>query len=450
MTRTSISRYSLTEGELLPSLLEFALPLMCANLLQSLYGATDLVVVGQFADSASVSAVATGSQVMQTITGIITGLTTGGTILIGRLIGAKKGHDAASTVGTIIVLFSAIALALTAVMLFATRGLASLMRAPTAAFGQTVSYIFICSVGIVFITGYNAVSGIMRGLGDSRLPLLFVAIAAIVNIFGDLLLVAVFHMAAAGAAIATVASQAISMSLAIGILRRKGLPFEFHRCDIGLEPRMARELLRLGSPIAMQDAMTNVSFLVITAIINSLGLIQSAAVGVIEKLMGFAMLPPFAFMAAIAAFTAQNMGARQPERARKAMYYGMAATLVFGTAVCVFSQFSGATLVRLFSKDAAVVAAGADYLRSYSIDCVLVCFVFSLTGFLNGCGKTLFVMAQSLAATFLVRIPVSYFMSKRPGATMYDIGFAAPAASLLGLTLCLLYMKSGNWRPAAH
>jgi Na+-driven multidrug efflux pump len=177
-----------------------------------------------------------------------------------------------------------------------------------------------------------------------------------------------------------------------------------------------------------------------------MGLIASAAVGVVDKVITFAMLPPMSFMSTIAAFTAQNMGAGQPDRAKKAMRYCMAISLVFGVAFCVFVQFSGTTLTRLFSSDPAVIAAGASYLKSFSIDCILVCFIFTMTGFLNGCGKTLFVMMQSLLTTFFVRIPLSWLISRKAGVTMYDIGFAAPAASIVGIILLIAYMKRGTWR----
>lgn len=312
-----MTRRSLTQGNLFASLLAFALPLMLANILQAIYGATDLVVVGQFADSASVSAVATGSQIMQTVTGIISSLSIGATIFVGQFLGAKNSRAAAKSVGTSIVLFSILALILTGIMVLSARELVLLMRVPAEAYPQTVSYVLTCSFGIIFIIGYNVVSGILRGMGDSYLPLLFVAIAAFVNIFGDLLLVTVFHMAATGAAIATVASQAISLILSIVILRRKNFPFELHRSDISLDPHMAWNFLRLGSPIALQDAMTSVSFLIIMAIINKRGLIASAAAGVVDKIVVFAMLPPMSFMSTITAFTAQNIGAKRPERAKK-------------------------------------------------------------------------------------------------------------------------------------
>jgi len=416
-----MTRRSLTQGNLFASLLAFALPLMLANILQAIYGATDLVVVGQFADSASVSAVATGSQIMQTVTGIISSLSIGVTILVGQFLGAKNSRAAAKSVGTSIVLFSILALILTGIMVLSARELVLLMRVPAEAYPQTVSYVLTCSFGIIFIIGYNVVSGILRGMGDSCLPLLFVAIAAFVNIFGDLLLVTVFHMAATGAAIATVASQAISLILSIVILRRGNFPFELHRSDISLDPHMAWNFLRLGSPIALQDAMTSVSFLIIMAIINKRGLIASAAAGVVDKIVVFAMLPPMSFMSTIAAFTAQNIGAKRPERAKKSMYYCMFLSLAFGLAVCVVAQFSGATLTRLFTIDSAVVAAGASYFKAYSIDCVLV-------------------------ATFLVRIPLSWLISKRADVTMYDIGLAAPIASVVQIVLCLIYIKHGTWR----
>lgn len=437
---------SLTQGNVFRSLTSFALPFLAANFLQALYGAADLFVVGLFADSASVSAVATGSQIMQTITSIIAGLTTGGTVMIGQYVGAKRNEDAAKTVGTIICLFLMIAVGLTALMLAFVRPITTVMQAPLEAYDFTVLYVTICATGIVCITGYNAVSGILRGLGDSRLPLLFIAVACVVNIIGDLVLTGMLGLGVAGVAIATIGAQAISLLFAIIMLCHKGLMFPFHRSDIRLDGQKARKILALGAPIALQDTMVNVSFLMITAIINSLGLIASAAVGIVERLIGFAFLPPSAYSAAVSVFTAQNVGARQLDRAKKGLWYGIGTSFSIGLVVFIVVQFFSKQLVGIFTTDLLVIEAGSQYLRSYSIDCLLVCFVFCLTGFLNGCSRTLFVMVQSLAQTFIVRIPVTYALSRLAQVSMFDMGLAAPAASVFGIILCLIYLRTGRWR----
>lgn len=421
--------------------MQFSVPILLAVFLQAMYGAVDLLVVGQFGNAASVSAVSTGSQVMQTVTGIISGLAVGTTVLIGQKIGAKDADGAAKTVGSSVVLFGILAVLLSIVMLFGARPFAALMHAPAEAFAKTVAYIRICSSGIVFIVAYNVISGIFRGVGNSRYPLLFVGIACVCNIVGDFVLVGAAHMDAAGAALATVLSQAVSVVLSVWIIRRGGVGLQISRRDIRFNKTVIAKILRLGSPIALQDAMTNVSFLIITSIINALGLIQSAAIGVSEKVVVFIMLIPISFMSSVSAFSAQNIGAGKPRRARQAMLYAMAVSLCFGIPMFFLTFFRGDILAGIFSKDAQVIAACAEYMKAYAIDCMLVCVLFCFMGYFNGTGKTLFVMLQGVLAAFLVRIPYSYFVSKIPGVSMLEIGFASPLATLFSLVLCVFYMK---------
>ena len=435
-----------TKGEILPKLIRFALPLLLALLLQAMYGAADLLIVGRFGDASGVSAVATGSQIMQTITGIVTGLTMGVTVLLGQCIGAGNSRRAADTVGAAVCLFGAVAALVTMAMLLFVQPMVTLMHAPSEAFAQTVQYVAVCSGGTLFIVAYNAISGIFRGMGNSKLPLLFVAIACVVNIVGDLILVGIFHLDSLGAALATVLAQGVSVLLSLLIIRKKGFPFPFSRKNIGFHWEIIFSILRLGFPIALQDALTNVSFLILTAILNTMGLIVSAGVGVAEKVVIFIMLVPISFMSAISAFVAQNVGAGKLERAKKALFGGMMSSLAVGVGMFVLAFWYGDWLAGLFSVDMQVVAAAAEYLKAYAFDCIMVCFLFSFMGFFNGVGKTQFVLFQGVSAAFLVRIPFSYFMSRLPEAGMFVIGLATPLASFLSILLCAGYYFSGRWR----
>lgn len=436
----------LTEGSIFKSLMKFSFPFLLASLLQAFYGAADLFVVGQYADSAAVSAVAIGSQVMQTITGVILGITTGGTILIGQYLGAKREKDMAKTIGTIICVFGFLSIVLTILMVLFTNPIARIMHTPDEAMKYTQQYIFICSCGIPFIIGYNAVSGILRGMGDSKTPLYFIAIACVINITVDIILVDFFKMGAVGAAAATVGAQGISFLLAVLFLWKKGFPFEFGKKYILLFPKKAKIIFHLGLPIALQDGLINISFLLITTIINTMGLTASAAVGVVEKIIVFAMLPPTAFASAIAVMTAQNIGAGKVERAQKSLYAGIACSLVMGIAFWIYSQISPESITSLFSNDKEVIYTAAAYLKSYSLDCILVCFIFCMNSFFSGCGHPIFPMVHSLIATFLIRIPVSFFLSRIEGITLYKIGFGAPLATFIALIMCIIYMKYGSWK----
>ena len=428
-----------TRGRILAPLLRFAMPVLGALILQAMYGAVDLLVVGWFAFPADVSAVSTGSQLMHTITFVVVGLSMGTTVLLGNCIGAGERDRAGDIIGTAICLFGLLGLAITVAVPLAARPLCALMQAPEEAFGQTVAYVSICAGGALFIVAYNVLGSVFRGMGDSQTPLLAVMIACVANIAGDLLFVAGLRMGAAGAALATALAQAVSVVLCFLVIRRRGLPFPFSRRCVRLRADIALRTVRLGAPLALQDLLVSISFLVILAIVNGLGLIASAGIGVAEKLCAFIMLVPSAFSQSLSAFVAQNVGAHEPGRARRAMLYGMGASLLLGCVMAWAAYFHGDVLGSIFSRDAEVVAAGADYLRAYAIDTLFVSFLFCFIGYFNGCGRTTFVMLQGLAGAFGVRIPVSWLMSRQARPSLFRIGLATPCSTLVQILLCLFY-----------
>ena len=317
--------------------------------------------------------------------------------------------------------------------------IARIMQTPPEAFDATVSYVRICSAGALFIVAYNVIGSIFRGLGDSRMPLLTVAIACVFNIAGDLLLVGVLGMATAGAAIATVLAQVLSVVISLQIIRKRKFPFVFHKRDIVFDRKRMGEVFRLGFPIAFQDVLVGISFLAITAIVNSLGVIPSAGVGVAEKLCGFIMLVPSAFNQSMAAFVSQNMGAGESGRAKKALLCGIGMSLAVGVLMAYGAFFHGDILSGIFARDAEVIAASAEYLKAYAIDCLLVSVMFCMIGYFNGCGKTLFVMVQGIVGAFGVRIPVSFLMSRMVPVSLFGVGLATPCSSAVQIILCVGY-----------
>ncbi len=429
-----------TDGKIFASLIRFALPVLLALFLQAMYGAVDLLIVGHFGgDTADVfvSAVSTGSQIMMTLTIVITGLAMGLTVYVGERIGAGKREEAGEIIGTGISLFAVISLIVTVIMVFASSALAKIMHAPAEAFDNTVWYVTICSAGTLFIVAYNLVGSIFRGIGDSKIPLLTVAIACVLNILGDLLLVAVFQMGAVGAAVATVFAQAMSVILSMFVIRKRKLPFNFSRKYIRLNSVHIKSILKLGTPIALQDLLVSISFLVILAIVNNLGLNESAGVGVAEKVCAFIMLIPSAFMQSMSAFVAQNIGASKYDRAKKALWYGIASSLAVGIVVGYFSFFHGDILAGIFAKDSAIIVPAAEYLKAYAIDCVLTAFLFCFMGYFNGCGNTTFVMIQGIIGGICVRLPVSWIMSKIEPVSLFHIGLATPISTVIQIVLCV-------------
>lgn len=432
MTKTN----DFTQGDIFLPLLRFSVPILLALILQTAYGAVDLWMVGKFATAADVSAVSTGSQLMHTVTCVVTGLTMGTTVMLGQTLGQGRPQEAGGIIGSSVALFSLVAALLTAFTVLGAGWLSTVTRAPEEAVPQTIAYIRMCGAGLCFITAYNVFGSIFRGMGDSKTPLMTVAIACAVNVAGDYLLVAVLGLGALGAAIATVAAQGISVLVSLLVVSRRGLPFPFSLKDIGLHKARSLRILRLGSPVALQDGLVSISFLVILAIVNSLGLVASAGVGVAEKLCGFIMLVPSAFSQSVTTFVAQNVGAGRLDRARRGLGQGILASLCFGLVIGWFSFFHGVVLTGFFNSDPVIAAAGAEYLKAYAIDCLLTAFLFPFLGYFNGRGNTGFVMLQGLAGAFGIRIPVSFLMSQVTPVSLFRVGLATPCSTLVQILLC--------------
>ena len=427
-----------TEGKIFPKLVRFMLPILGALVLQAMYGAVDILVVGQFGSSDAISAVSTGSNLVNMITFTMAGFTMGVTILMGRYIGEKRTERLGRVIGGAICFFAALSLAITALMLIFARQLSQLMQAPAEALNSTVTYVMICGGGIIFIMAYNFISSIFRGLGNSKLPLIFVGIACVVNVIGDLLFVAVLNMNVAGAALATVLAQAISVVLSLVIIRRQKLPFTLKREDIRFNEEIPR-IVRVGIPIAVQELLTQLSFLALCAFINNLGIEQSSGYGVANKLVAFIMLVPSSLMQSLASFVAQNFGAGKEKRARKTMLCGMAIGCSVGVIITLLSIFAGDKMSMIFTPDEAYIQQSAAYLLGFSLEPVVTSILFSFIGYFNGHSQTVFVMIQGLSQTFLIRLPMSYIMSIQPDASLTMIGLAAPSATIFGIVLNLVY-----------
>ena len=430
---------TLTEGKIYVPLIRFALPVLAALLLQSLYGAVDLLIVGQFTNAREVSAVNTGSQIMMTMTGLVASLAMGATVRIGSQIGRKDRQGAGETIGSAMVLFTVIGVGMSVLIVVAASKLAEIMMAPEEAFASTVQYIRICGAGMVAIVAYNLIGCIFRGVGDSTTPLIAVFISTVGNVFGDLVLVAGLKMGAAGAAVATVGAQVAAVIISVILMTRRKQPFDFRREMIRADRKIMRNILGIGIPVAIQDFLVGISFLVILAIVNSLGVIVSAGVGVAEKVCAFIMLVPSAFAQSLAAFVAQNYGAGKLERARRGLWYCIGTAFAIGLIMAYGSFFHGDILTGLFTKDTEVALAGWEYLKAYAIDCMLTPIFFCFIGYYNGINRTKFVMLQGIISAFLVRIPVSWIMSRQDPVSIFHIGLATPASSTLQIVMCLVF-----------
>ena len=420
-------------------MLPFMGPILGALILQAAYGAVDLLVVGRFGSTAGLSAVSTGSQVLNLVTFVITALAMGVTVLIARYIGEKNTDQIGELLGGATTIFAILAVVLAVVMVTFARPLSVLMQAPAEAVTLTSSYVRICGGGIFFIMAYNVLTAIFRGFGDSKSPLIFVFVACIVNVVGDLILVAGCHLDAAGAAIATVVAQAVSVVLALLLLKKRELPFKISRKDFRLN-RQCRRLLSVGLPLAMQEFLTQMSFLALCAFINRLGLEASSGYGVACKIVSFAMLVPSSLMQSMASFVSQNVGAGKEDRARKAMLTGMG--------IFIGVWFFGDKMTSIFTTDASVIQRGFEYLRGFAPETIVTAVLFSMIGYFNGHEKSLWVMIQGLIQTLLVRLPLAYYMSIQPDASLTNIGLAAPIATCVGIVLNVIFyiVMSKKWK----
>lgn len=435
-----------TSGKILSKLLRFMLPVLFAMFLQALYGAVDLLVVGKFCTNADVSAVSTGSQIIMTLTNLLVSFSMGITVAVGNKIGQKHPDEAAQMIGTGLVLFTILGALFTVLTVFGARFLAKIMQAPEEAFDVTVSYIKICGFGFLIITGYNLLGSIFRGLGDSKTPLIAVGIACVCNIVGDLVFVKGFGLGASGAAYATVLAQLVSVVISLFMILRTKLPFTFTRAHIRLLKECTATIFRIGAPIALQDFLVGISFLVLLAIVNSLGVTASAGVGVAEKVCAFIMLVPASFMQSMSAFVAQNYGAGRIDRAKQTLKAGIAVSFLFGVVMFALTFFRGDLLAGIFSQDREAVMHAWDYLKAYAIDCLLTCFLFCFIGYFNGIRKTTFVMIQGICGAFLVRIPVAFLMQRFGNGSLFLIGLATPCSTVVQILMCFAVLIYSNIR----
>lgn len=429
---------NLTNGSIWGNIVSFSLPYLLSYFLQTLYGMADLYIVGQFNGTHQITAVSVGSQVMHMLTVMIVGLAMGTTVSIARAVGAGEGRRTSTIVGSTITLFMAVAVAAMALLLVCVNPIVALMSTPEAAVAGTRQYLTICFVGIPFITAYNIISSIFRGLGDSKSPMYFIAVACGANIALDYLFIGVLGMGAAGAALGTVLSQTISVLIALATIRRRRSGLRLEKSDLRLQGAVLRPILRVGVPVALQDGFIQITFIVITIIANRRGLNDAAAVGIVEKVIGMLFLVPSSMLSTVSAISAQNIGAGKHERAAKTLRCAIVICVLFGAAVVLLVQNSAESIVALFDKSPAVVLAGGQYFRGYVWDCIFAGIHFCFSGYFCAYGRSDISFVHNMISIVLVRIPGSYLMSALFVSTLLPMGFAAPAGSLLSVLICLI------------
>lgn len=426
----------LTSGSVMKNLLFFSLPYLLSFFLQTLYGMADLLIIGQYGGVADTTAVSVGSQVMHMLTVMIVGLAMGATVNIGQAIGGRDNRRAALFTGNTVTLFMGLSVTLTLLLLILRSAIVFAVSTPADAAAGTVDYLTICFIGIPFITAYNIISAVFRGMGDSKSPMYFIAVACAANIALDYLFIGVLGMGPAGAALGTVLSQAISVIISLIVIKRRSTGLALTKADIRPNKQIIGKILKIGIPIAMQDGFIQIAFMVITVIANRRGLNDAAAVGIVEKIIGFLFLVPSSMLSAVSALGAQNIGAQKPERARKTLLYAIFIAAGFGGTVAVIMQFLSGGAVSLFTDSAVVTRLGGEYLRGYAWDCLFAGIHFAFSGYFCACGKSGISFMHNMIAILLVRIPGAYFMSSMFPGTLYPMGLATAAGSLLSALIC--------------
>ncbi len=445
MRKGSIER-NLTEGNVVKLLIQFALPFMLSNLIQSLYNVADMLIVGYYSGTAAISGVNIGGQVTFILTNIIVGLTVGGTVIIGQYLGSGDRKSVKETIGTLLTFLLIVGIAFTIIMLMVSDKILWLLQTPEESYQQARDYLDVTLLGTVFIFGYNAFSAILRGFGDSRRPLIFVSIACAINVVLDLLLVGVCGMAAKGAAIATVISQAISMILCIITLMRSDFVFDFKLSSFKFLKKHFITIMRIGIPISIQNVIVNFSFLVLTTIANSMGVNASAAVGIVGKYNGFAILPAIAVGSSVSAMVAQNMGAGAIDRAKKTFYTGFALAFSITFVLFIITQIFPEQILTVFDDDPNTISAGVEYIRVFSFDYLIVPATFCLNGLVTGAGHTIISSICGILSSIGFRVPIAILFGLVMQKGLGGLGLAAPIASLASGLILLIYYVTGKWK----
>lgn len=427
----------LTTGSVLKNIVYFSLPYLLSYFLQTLYGMADLFIVGQFNGVDRITAVSIGSQVMHMITVMIVGLAMGATVTIGKAIGGKKMKQASLTVGNTVTLFMGISVVLTFVLLGTVKPIVGLMSTPEKAVSETVAYLTICFIGIPFITAYNIISSIFRGLGDSKSPMYFIAVACMANIVLDYIFIGGMNLGAAGAALGTTLSQTISVIVALSVILRRKTGITLKKPDFKPQSQTMGEILKIGIPVALQDGFIQIAFIVITVIANRRGLNDAAAVGIVEKFIGMVFLVPSTMLSTVSALSAQNIGAGKHNRATVTLRYGIFISVGFGVVVAVITQFIGSNIVGLFTNDNVVIGLGNQYLKSYIWDCIFAGMHFCFSGYFCAYGLSGISFLHNVLSIVCIRVPGAYFASIYFPETLYPMGLAAPGGSILSVIICV-------------
>lgn len=436
----------LTEGNVTKQLLGFATPFFVAQILQACYSMADMLIAGHFMGDYGISAINNSSVCIMLITMLVNGFALSGTVLVAQYVGAKQPENAKKSIGTLFTVFIYCAIGVTILGLLFTNRIVILLRTPKEALNEARNYLRICFGGTLFICGYNAVSAVLRGLGDSKRPLYFVAVATVVNIILDLIFVGVLEWGAGGAAFATILAQGLSFALAVRTLYNNNFVFDFKRKSFVIYRDKLKMILKIGLPSAIQSTVVNFSMLFVLTTINGYGLAASTAAGIGSKIDSFAILPTIAVSQSVASMAGQNLGAGCIYRARETVFAGIRISLSFGVVIYLLINIFGINIIGLFSCSPQTVEVALMYIKFVSIFYIANSIMFVINGLATGSGNSIFALGNAVLSVIIVRIPLIYIFQNVMGFGLKGVFMAMGLAQYAGLITAGLFYVSGKWK----
>jgi len=447
----------MTVGRPLVNLATFAIPLLIGNLAQTLYNTVDTIVVGKYVGVNALAAVGTAGPILNLLLLLFMGISTGASILVAQYFGAQRHRELSSAVGTCLTLTAIASVFIMIVGPLITRPLMTLLKTPEEVFDMAVAYLNIICIGIIGGGYYNIVSGVLRGMGDSISPLIFLIVACVLNIFLDILFVARFGMTADGVALATVIAQGVSAVLCLWRLSHMGDSLKLTRGSLVPDREMTRETVRLGLPSGLTQAIFSMAAIVVQALTNSFGPVVMACSVVVMRVDGFAMMPNFTFGMAMTTFVGQNVGARRLDRVHEGVREGIRAGLVISVVLVAAILLFGRNLMELFTREDEkdVVELGVHMLRILALGYIAMAVTQSLSGVMRGAGDTMTPMWISIITTVIIRMPLAYGIAYftrselQPNGTPDSLYISLLISWVMGALITAAFYRRGKWKDKA-
>ena len=434
---------NMTVGSPAGHIFYFALPLLAGSFLQQFYNMVDSWVVGNYVGDGALAAVGVGAPVIFLFSSLFMGISNGGTVGIAQFFGAGKPDRVRDSIDTVYTAFVCGAVPLSVIAILLVKPLLLALRVDEAAYAEAYTYLMVVCAGLVGTIGYNLNSGILRGLGNSRTTLLFLAVSTVLNIVLDLVFVLVFHWGVFGAALATIIAQAVSWLFGLAYINRAYPDYAIRPFCFRFDGQLFREIMRIGLPSGLHMSLVALGSMAVMSKINSFGEEFTAAYNVGSKLDSMAFLPIQSLASAVVAYVGQNMGAKKMDRVRQGIRITLLSSVVWAVVMLVLIPL-GPTLIGFFSDTPAVIGAGATYLRCIMPFYILFSVMFCLNNAMQGAGDSMFSMINAILSLILVRVPMVYFLANRfgPDYMYYGIGIGW----VVGCALSIVYYFSGRWK----